>query len=350
MGSLRGTGHSLVQHNRILIVGTGPWGYALAILLGEQSHVDLVTHDRRKAQHFPKFLPATDHLGQEHSVLVPHRVQCFHDEDRHLSGSSYDLVILACNSPHFESRLDFIASICTCPLLIATKGLTYDGRLLSIAAEERLGTGREIGVLCGPNIAPDVVIGPYSGADVAFRDLDISVSVARLFSYSKLKLLPSTRVDTLALSGALKNVYTIAAALVDNALLNESIKGLLVARAAAEMTRLQELYGTEAPHALEGLHGIGDFYTTSICRRSRNYGYGKALAEGNRELILSTKERAEGNHTAEALSRKFGSRTLEKELPILNAVCSSIRGEPISAVLSMMQDKWEAFARGVIWV
>ena len=140
------------------------------------------------------------------------------------------------------------------------------------------------------------------------------------------------------IGGAVKNVYAIAAGIVDGKKFGASAHAALVTRSFAEMVRFGATLGARR-ETLMGLSGLGDLVLTCGSPQSRNMslgielGKGKSLAEVLGKRIAVT----EGVYTASALVEMAAARGID--MPIAQAVHAVISGlatvdEAIEALLS----------------
>jgi glycerol-3-phosphate dehydrogenase (NAD(P)+) len=178
---------------------------------------------------------------------------------------------------------------------------------------------RQIGVLCGPNIAAEIALGKPAGTVIASAFPRV-VSVTRaVLASSRMRIFSSGDVLGVELCGALKNVVAIAAGMADEMQLGENAKALLITRGLSEQMRLASAMGA-APMTLAGLAGIGDLMVTCQSPLSRNHRIGAALARGQ-SLQLALAELgmvAEGVHTAR--SARALALELGIQLPLFFAV------------------------------
>jgi glycerol-3-phosphate dehydrogenase (NAD(P)+) len=126
------------------------------------------------------------------------------------------------------------------------------------------------------------------------------------------------------LGGALKNVFAIAAGVIDGMELGDNPKAALITRGIAEMARLGVALGGKA-ETFSGLSGIGDMIVTCTSGHSRNRHVGEELGRG-RNIDYIQKEMgmvvAEGVKTAKSA---YGlARGAKVETPLLDEVYSAI--------------------------
>jgi glycerol-3-phosphate dehydrogenase (NAD(P)+) len=176
--------------------------------------------------------------------------------------------------------------------------------------------GLHIGTLSGPSFAQEVAQAQPTAVTVAFEDAEIAARIQHEFSSETLRLYTSTDVIGVELGGALKNVIAIAAGVAAGMGLGANSAAALITRGIAEITRLAVACGGKR-ETLAGLSGVGDLVLTCTGALSRNRAVGEALGQGRKlpEILASLDGRvAEGVHTTRAALGL--ARQFEIEMPI----------------------------------
>jgi len=136
-----------------------------------------------------------------------------------------------------------------------------------------------IGAFSGPSFALEVAQGQPTAVTVAFEDAAISERIQQEFSSETLRLYSSTDVVGVELGGSLKNVIAIAAGVAAGMGLGYNSAAALMTRGIAEITRLAVACGGRR-ETLAGLSGVGDLVLTCTGSLSRNRTVGQALGQG----------------------------------------------------------------------
>lgn len=304
--------------NRVVVVGGGAWGTALAcvaaragksamLLCRDPGVVDALNTSRCN----PRYLPG---------ITLPDRIEASTDPD--VLGAA-SIVILAIPAQSLRSALPALAP-----------HFAFKATLINTAKGIELGTGytlsRVIGAIC-PNHAQAVLSGPSFATDVA-RGLPTAVTLAawseagaltlcRALSSDRFRAYASADMAGVETGGALKNVYAIAAGVVIGLGFGESAKAALITRAFVELRRLGAAMGGR-PETYLGLSGFGDLMLSCASPQSRNFGYGMALGRGE---DLAGRPLAEGAATVQIASRIADERAISA--PILHAARRLITGE-----------------------
>jgi len=135
----------------------------------------------------------------------------------------------------------------------------------------------DYGLLYGPMLAKEISEGKH-GHGVLATNTD---RWHGLFAIPDIRLRTtySTDLHSVALSGPLKNIYSLGLGLSDGLSLGFNTKGMLTLEAANEMKRLVAELGGD-PVVVEGLAGLADLVATGWSGSSFNYQAAYGLAAG----------------------------------------------------------------------
>lgn len=237
---------------RVLILGYGEMGHAMEFL-----------------------------LAKKHDVRVWNRAGKINLEEE----TSQAQVILFCLpvSAHFEiiSRVvAHLASDCLC--LSIAKGLDEFGRTAPQVLGSVLSGKSSYGVIYGPMIAEEILLGHYAFADVALSD--VTLSGTHDFSTVRQLFLSSTLIckqvpDMLGSSwlAALKNVYAIMFGIAEELELGDNMRGYLMVTAVSEIANIAQSLGAQA-QTVYSYAGLGDLLTTASSKNSHHHQLGRKLA------------------------------------------------------------------------
>ena len=312
---------------RIVVVGAGSWGTAMACHLRDNGHeVALAARD-------PGQVEAIERTGRNPRYAREARLDgvavATIDE---ASIADSELVVVAVPSRVFGAVVSGLPG--EAPLLSLTKGLDPE-------TGERLSTlvrGRPVAVLSGPNIAEEIVRGLPAAAVVASDDLELAVRLQIAVHSALFRVYVSDDVAGVELCAAAKNVIALAAGGADGLSLGDNAKAALVARGLAEMRRLAESAGAR-PDTFAGLAGMGDLIVTCWSPSGRNRRAGELIARGVRpeEAAAEIGMVVEGLTTAPVL-RDLAHR-LEIELPITEGVCAVLEGSSLTGLVEQLMSR-----------
>jgi len=288
---------------RIIVLGSGAWGTALALSLSRTGRdVTLWAHSPEAAQEIIDagenvlFLPGFK-LPAQITVTGDNAAVAHADIILSVVPSEFLRPTMARLRPHMHT-----AQI----LVSATKGVEDNTflRMTQVIASSvaEAGLTLPIGALSGPSFAQEVAEGQPTAVTVAFSDPAVGALVQREFASESLRLYTSSDVIGVELGGALKNVIAIAAGIAVGIGLGYNSSAALITRGIAEMTRLAVACGGRR-ETLAGLSGVGDLVLTCTGSLSRNRTVGYELGKGRKlpEILASLGGKvAEGVNTCRA--------------------------------------------------
>jgi glycerol-3-phosphate dehydrogenase (NAD(P)+) len=310
----------MMNHPRVHtvgVVGAGSWGTALALLLNQNSHnVTVWGHDTQKVQKITSDRENTVYLP---GVVLPEAIR-FTSKLEDLQ----DMEFLVLCPPsralrEIACRLSAIRLPPESILVSCTKGIErVSGLRMSQILRETL-PRHTVGVLSGPGHAEEVARSVPTAVVVGSTEMETAEALQRLFSNKFFRAYTSLDVTGMEFGGALKNIFAIAAGVVDGLDLGDNTKAALVTRSLAEMTRLGCALGGQR-ETFHGLSGIGDLMVTCFSRHSRNRAVGERLGRGEAigQIVSSMRMVAEGvpaTYGAAESAQRLGVDT-----PIINQI------------------------------
>ena len=260
----------------IVVLGSGGWGTAAAMLLSDNGHtVALWSHDPKKAE----LLDKTRENPLLKGVRIPERIAVTSDlavlqnaEMAVFASPSFALRSVAHEAaPHLKKGT----------LLVSlTKGIERGThlRMSEIIAQE-CGEGYRIAVLSGPSHAEEVSRGIPTGVVVACPERELAERVQNAFMCSRFRVYTSPDTAGIELGAALKNVIALCAGVCDGMGYGDNTKALLMTRGLAEVARLGMALGAHR-ETFAGLAGVGDLIVTCTSMHSRNRRAGILIGQG----------------------------------------------------------------------
>lgn len=324
---------------KISIIGAGSWGTALAEVLVFNKHevliydVDENTVDEINNQHTNVTKLPNAKLSS--SIVATSRLEDALDFS--------EIIVLSVPTKVIRAVLKEINKKLDHPALFinTSKGLepgTFK-RVSEVVKDEIDSTKRKGFVaITGPSHAEEVILKMPTLVTSASLERDNALLVQKLFSNNVF-----FRVYTIKdlvgaeLGGALKNIYALAAGMLEGLGYGDNAKAALISRALVEMKRLAVANGA-LEETLTGLTGLGDLVVTTTSYHSRNFQAGIKLAKGKNldETISSMTMVVEGVRTALSAYQKAHEENID--VPIIDAVYSVIyeKQSVSKAVESMM--------------
>jgi len=228
----------------IMIIGRGAWGSAIGEVVSRLKHQVI-------------------HVGHTDATLPAARP---------------DYVLLALPVQHVRETLEHFPSPGV-PVLSLSKGLEIKtGKRVSEIITEVWHESR-VAALSGPTFAGEIAAGLPSICTIAAQDEQLAKDFQTVFHQPSFRTYSSGDLIGVELGGALKNIYAIAGGACHGLNLGQNALAGLLTRCLAEMTRIGVQAGAKA-ETFAGLSGIGDLMLTATSEQSRNFRFGRLLAQG----------------------------------------------------------------------
>ena len=301
---------------RIVVVGAGAWGTALAIAAWRAGReVTLWARDEGLAGEIAASRENRPYLP---GITLPAEIEVTHELAR--LGEA-EALLLACPAQALRDIAGRIGPFAepSARLVICAKGIEQASLALMSEVLAEVLPGWPLAVLSGPTFAREVAEDRPTAVTIAAADPELARALAAALGSSRFRAYHSDDPVGAQIGGAVKNVIAIACGIVAGRGLGENARAALIARGLAEIVRLGLAKGAEA-RTLMGLSGLGDLTLTCTAMQSRNYSLGVALGEGGQlgELQAARRSVAEGVHSAAAAVRL--AERLGVEVPICQAV------------------------------
>ena len=314
---------------KLLVVGAGAWGTALAVQACQRHDVTLWARDAYLIQNMqqqrqnPRYLPGR---------ALPEALQLSH-ADISLASKGVDVTVLAVPMASLRSVLQTLAPwqkqtplAWLCKGFEAAQSATRGQGLLAHEVQAQVAPNMLAGVLSGPSFAQEVADMKPAALVAASEHAVVRQALVDAFHGDKLRVYANDDVVGVEVGGAVKNVMAIATGLCDGLQLGLNARAALITRGLAEMTRLGLAMGARADTFM-GLSGLGDLVLTATGDLSRNRQVGMALAQGQSldKVLQSLGHVAEGVYSAHTVVAR--AQQLGVDLPIAQAVVAVLQGQ-----------------------
>lgn len=261
------------MQKKIGYLGAGTWGFALSALLGMKGHEvtvwardeELATFLQKERSH-PK-LPGS---------FAPETVRFTSHIQEAIIGA--EVLVESVTSSGIRPVFSQLGPI-DVPTILTSKGIEQgSGRLLPEIVTE-FAPKPLIGILSGPSLADEVVKNLPTSVVCSAYDPDILKLIHELFITPTFRIYPNEDINGVAFGGAMKNIIAIACGISDGLGGGDNAKAALMTRGLHEMRKLGIVKNC-SPETLNGLSGMGDLSVTCMSQSSRNYRFGRLIAEG----------------------------------------------------------------------
>lgn len=273
----------------ITVIGAGSWGCALGRILADNGYnVLLYDIDEKTVNEINEYHTNSNKLF---NAVLPNNVSATNSIKKAVEFSKY--IVLVVPTAVVRGVLKQINKELNDKKLFinASKGIEPDTfkRVSEIVKEEIDEKYFEGFVaLTGPSHAEEVVAQKLTVVGAASDNIENAKLVQEMFSNKQyFRVYTVNDLVGAELGGALKNIYAIAAGIVDGIGFGVNAKAAVISRALVEMKRLAKVLGGKED-TLNGLTGVGDLIVTCTSNLSRNYQAGYMIATGdNLEEALS---------------------------------------------------------------
>ncbi len=331
---------------KAVVLGSGGWGTAIAMLLHSNSHeVTLWSHNAEKAEmlSLKRENPLLKNIVIPGGIAVTADLNCL---------NAAQLVVFA--SPSFALReVASKAASYLMPgavLVSATKGIERGTHLrMSQIIEQETEGKYPVAVLSGPSHAEEVARDIPTGCVIAAKDKATAQMLQGVFSGRTFRTYTHDDMVGVELAGALKNVAALCCGISDGSGLGDNTKALLITRAVAEMSRLAAKLGGRN-ETFAGLAGLGDLIVTCTSTHSRNYRAGFQIGQGKKpqDVVAEMGAVVEGYYAAQS-AHELSVQT-QTEMPICSAVYEVLYcGADVGSCIRKLMNREPKAESGSAW-
>lgn len=329
---------------KILVIGAGAWGTALAVSSASRHQVTLWARDAAQLASLKSERTNTRYLPG--IALPPALVLQGGDAPLVQALAGQDLIILATpvsaargmlqSLQHASAPVAWLSKGFEAPVADAASSPSPFG-LMVHEIRAQAAPDLRAGVLSGPSFALEVARGQPTALVAASEHAEVRDALVAAFHGATLRVYANDDVVGVEVGGAVKNVLAIATGLCDGLQLGLNARAALITRGLAEMTRLGVALGARA-ETFTGLSGLGDLVLTATGDLSRNRKVGLLLAQGQTlaQAVASLGHVAEGVYCARTVVQRAAG--LGVEMPIAQSVVALLDGklQPAEAVAMLM--------------
>ena len=344
---------------KIVVLGAGAWGTALAVNAAGAADAGVVRHEVTLWARNPVQLQALQaERANTHylpDIALPSSLRLQGGNGMSLAEviKGQDLIILAgpvaaarsmlVQLKHAQVPVAWLskgleAPVSTASPATASASPSTPFGLMVHEVRAQVAPDLRAGVLSGPSFALEVALEQPTALVAASEHAEVRDALVAAFHSPSLRVYASDDLVGVEVGGAVKNVMAIAAGLCDGLQLGFNARAALITRGLAEMMRLGVALGAR-PETFTGLSGLGDLVLTATGDLSRNRKVGLLLAQGKslREVLASLGHVAEGVYCARTVVQRAAS--LGVEMPIAQSVVDLLDGrlQATEAVALLME-------------
>lgn len=322
----------------VAVLGAGSWGITLAALLhGQGCSVTLWEFNEVQAAS----LRRSRTLSFFPHLRLPDGIAITSDITAACAQAQYILFAVPSHTLRSVARSLSAANLPLNDTIIisATKGIETNSlkRMSEVISAELPAVGNRIVALSGPSHAEEVAQNKPAVLVVASINSQAAELCQTLFMSPRFRVYTNTDIIGVETGASLKNIFAIAAGIMDGMGLGDNAKAAMVTRSLNELIKLGVAMGGRQ-QTFYGLTGMGDLIVTCFSSHSRNrslgekIGQGKTLTNAEKEVVMV----AEGVRTTQS-AHDLGKQ-YELELPIIHQVFRVLYegASPREAVTALM--------------
>lgn len=321
---------------KIVILGCGGWGIALAILLHDNgnsvamwSPFENEVSSLSAARGNEKLLPG---IKLADDIAITGNIGTVSDAD---------VVIIATPSVAVRSTAERLRGVVNDRAIIVDVAKGFDEQSLERLSEviARALPNNPIAALSGPSHAEEVARGVPTSLVAASADISVAEAVQDFVSGETMRVYVNTDIIGVEVGGALKNIIALACGIGDGLGVGDNTRAALMTRGLTEIARLGCAMGADKD-TFAGLAGLGDLIVTCTSMHSRNRRFGIEIGRGKsvQEALDSVGMTVEGYHavkTAHQLAQKYGVN-----MPIANECYNVLYcGAPVDTIVSRLMSR-----------
>ena len=315
---------------KILVIGAGSWGTALANTLAcNNKNVFLWTEKQKVSDQINKTKINKKYFKK---ILLHKNITSIFGK---IDPKLYSFIFYVLPAKALDKFLqNYLINNQVNNFIICSKGLGEKGEFVSYLAKENLRI-KNLFILSGPSFADEVILNKPTALSLAGKNQHETVGM--LFQSSNLRLYYSNHIKTLEFLGILKNIYALGAGIIDALNLGENAKASYLTRCLYEIKSTLKIKKLDQEQ-LFSLGGVGDLFLTSNSSKSRNYNFGYRLIKN--KLKNSEKITIEGLNSIHVINK---NKDIDfNQLPILKTIFNIIKGKnPQTEIEKLLKRKFK---------
>ncbi|XP_072273993.1 glycerol-3-phosphate dehydrogenase 1-like protein [Pyxicephalus adspersus] len=345
---------------RVTVIGSGNWGSAISIIIGNNTKRSNRFHSLVNIWVFEEIVNGrklSDIINQDHENVkylpghqLPHNVVAVPGLADAVSGAD----ILVFVVPH-----QFIGTICDQLAghvkfgafgISLIKGVNQGPsglKLISDIIREKLGI--PLGVLMGANIASEAAEEKFCETTIGCKNPQHGEIFKELMQTPNFRIRVVEDCNTVEICGALKNIVAVGAGFCDGLDFGDNTKAAVIRLGLMEMVAFARLFctGTVSTDTFLESCGVADLITTCYGGRNRRVAEafarsGKSIEELERDLLNGQK--LQGPQTSAEVYKILQLKDVMEKFPLFVAVYRiCYEGQPVQEFISCLQNHPEHY-------
>lgn len=318
---------------RVTVLGAGAFGLALASIFKENNN-DVTVWSRFEEEVASLREKSTNEKIK--NIKLPSGIKYSTNLEEVVEKS--ELLVIAIPAQFVDNLVKQVKPLVKKQyILIASKGIENDTFSFLEEVVRRGINTRKIAIISGPTFAIDVIKRYPVGFTLASRSWTTREIIKKTLVNSHVKVRPSRDVVGVEVCGAIKNVISIAAGMIEGMNYPESTKAMFITESLHDLKNLIKALGGNKKTILT-FAGFGDLLMTATSTKSRNFTFGKMFGENKskEEIYKYRKETTiEGLYTLESIYKLIKKKKVY--MPIIDLIKNIVDGkEEAKALIDLL--------------
>lgn len=318
---------------RVTVLGAGAFGLALASIFKENNN-DVTVWSRFEEEVASLREKSTNEKIK--NIKLPSGIKYSTNLEEVVEKS--ELLVIAIPAQFVDNLVKQVKPLVKKQyILIASKGIENDTFSFLEEVVRRGINTRKIAIISGPTFAIDVIKSYPVGFTLASRSWTTREVIKKTLVNSHVKVRPSRDVVGVEVCGAIKNVISIAAGMIEGMNYPESTKAMFITESLHDLKNLIKALGGNKKTILT-FAGFGDLLMTATSTKSRNFTFGKMFGENKskEEIDKYRKETTiEGLYTLESIYKLIKKKKVY--MPIIDLIKNIVDGkEEAKALIDLL--------------
>lgn len=308
---------------KIGILGAGAYGMAMASVFDNNGHKIKIWSNSEEEVN----LLLTNHKSNKIDYIIPDDFVI--TTDMKLVVMDADIIVIAVPS-------EFVRNVCMelnkyfkeeQIICIASKGIENNSCLFMDDVVRQCIKTDNIAVISGGTFAEDMVKEVPVGLTLATKSKLAGDIILKAMENDYVKIQITDDIIGTEICGSIKNVFAIAAGMLEGMKYPESTKSLFMTEVIKDIKFLIKSLGGKEETILS-FAGIGDILLTCSSSKSRNYTLGKMIGEERERQEIKKyidSSTIEGLYTLNSIKKLLNDK--EIEMPIIDLISDIIMGK-----------------------
>lgn len=308
---------------KIGILGAGAYGMAMTSVFDNNGHKIKIWSNSEEEVN----LLLTNHKSNKIDYIIP---------DDFVITTDMKLVVMDADIIVISVPSEFVRNVCMelnkyfkeeQIICIASKGIENNSCLFMDDVVSQNINGNNIAIISGGTFAEDMVKEVPVGLTLATKSKLAGDMMLKAMENDYVKIQITDDIIGTEICGSIKNVFAIAAGMLEGMKYPESTKSLFMTEVIKDIKFLIKSLGGKEETILS-FAGIGDILLTCSSSKSRNYTLGKMIGEERERQEIKKyidSSTIEGLYTLNSIKKLLNDK--EIEMPIIDLISDIIIGK-----------------------